>query len=63
MVRLWRQERNVLTDPPTNAWVTWLGADLDVNLARSWYLVVSANRETGGLSGNNQIYGGVSFRF
>jgi hypothetical protein len=58
-----RQERDVLTDPPTNAWVTWLGADLDLNLAGSWYLVVSANRETGNSEGNNQIYGGVSVRF
>jgi hypothetical protein len=58
-----RQERNVLTDPPTNAWVTWLGADLDLNLTRSWYLMVSANRETGGFDGNNQIYGGMSYRF
>src|SRR5882672_11761364 len=35
-----RQELDPLVDPPTNAWVTWLGADLDLNLARAWYLVV-----------------------
>jgi hypothetical protein len=58
-----RQEWNPVVDPPTNAWVTWLGADLDLNLARSWYLVVSANRETGGFDDNDQIYGGMSFRF
>jgi hypothetical protein len=58
-----RQEWNPVLDPPTNVWVTWLGADLDLNLARSWYLVVSANRETGGFDGSDQIYGGMSYRF
>lgn len=58
-----RQERNVLVDPPTNAWVTWVGADLDLSLARSWFLVVSANHETGSFDGNNQIYSGLSYRF
>jgi hypothetical protein len=58
-----RQQWDPVTDPPTNAWVTWLGADLDVDLARSWYVVMSANRETGGFDENGQIYGGLSYRF
>jgi hypothetical protein len=58
-----RQERNVLVDPPTNVWVTWVGADLDLSLARSWFLIVSANHETGSFDGNNQIYSGMSYRF
>jgi hypothetical protein len=58
-----RQERNVLVDPPVNAWVTWVGADLDLSLQRSWFLIVSANHETGSFDGNNQIYSGLSYRF
>jgi hypothetical protein len=58
-----RQEWNPVADPPTKAWVTWFGADVDLSLARSWYLVLSVNRETGGFDANNQIYGGVSYRF
>jgi hypothetical protein len=58
-----RQEWNPVADPPTTAWVTWLGADLDLDLARSWYLLMSVNQETGGFDANNQIYGGVSYPF
>ncbi len=57
-----RAERNPLADP-TDTRVTWVGADVDVNLARSWYLMLSANRETGGLESNDQLYGGLSVRF
>ena len=53
----------MLVDPPTNVWVTWVGADLDLSLARSWFLIVSANHETGSFDGNNQIYSGLSYRF
>jgi hypothetical protein len=59
----WRQQFDPLTDPPSNAWVTWLGLDLDIDVARAWYFVLSANRETGGFSGNNQIYSAMSYRF
>ena len=58
-----RQERNVLVDPPANAWVTWVGGDMDLSMARSWFLIVSANHESGTLDGNNQIYSGLSYRF
>ena len=43
--------------------VTWVGADLDVTLARAWYGMLSATRQRGGVEGNDQVYGGVSFRF
>lgn len=58
----WRAERDPLNDPTGTA-VTWVGGDLDVTLARAWYVMLSATRQRGGLDGNDQLYGGVSFRF
>jgi hypothetical protein len=57
-----RIERNPL-DVPTNLRVTWFGIDADLSLARSWYLTMSVNAERGGGSGNDQVYGGLSYRF
>ncbi len=50
-------------EQPTNVLVTWVGANLDLTLARAWYGMLSATRQRGGIDGNDQIYGGVSFRF
>ncbi|HUL03325.1 MAG TPA: hypothetical protein VLV16_08880 [Gemmatimonadales bacterium] len=58
-----REQWNPLTDPASNSWVNWIGVDLDMDVAGSWYFVMSANRETGGFDGNNQVYGGLSYRF
>jgi hypothetical protein len=58
----WRAEHDPLSDP-VNLSVTWVGGDLDVTLARAWYVMLSGTRQRGGLDGNDQIYGGVSFRF
>lgn len=58
----WRAERDPLSDPVQTS-VTWVGGDLDVTLARAWYVMLSATRQRGGLDGNDQLYGGVSFRF
>jgi hypothetical protein len=58
-----RQERNPLADPVTKVWAPWVGTDVDVNLGRSWYALVSATRQGGGFDNNNQIYVGVSLRF
>src|SRR2546425_3126810 len=57
-----RAERDPLADPASVS-VTWVGADLDVTLARAWYVMFSATRQRGGVDGNDQAYGGVSFRF
>jgi hypothetical protein len=57
-----RAVRDPLADP-SHVLVTWVGADLDVTLARAWYGMLSATRQRGGVDGNDQIYGGVSFRF
>jgi hypothetical protein len=48
---------------PDHVRVVWIGADADLNLARAWYLIGSATREVGGFETNNQLYGGLSYRF
>jgi hypothetical protein len=66
-----RTERDVVRDtsvaslPPVpglgGAW--WIGASVDVNLGRSFYLVVSGVRDGSGTELTNQIYSSVMFRF
>jgi hypothetical protein len=43
--------------------VRWLGIDADVGLARSWYLLLSGTRTSGGGEGNDQLYTTLSYRF
>jgi hypothetical protein len=57
-----RQEENPAADPP-DLRVTWVGADLDLNIARAWYLLVSASRERGELNAFDQFYGSLTYRF
>lgn len=57
-----RQEQNPLENP-SELRVTWLTADLDLNLGRAWYLLLSTSRESGGFESNSQFYGGLSYRF
>ncbi len=57
-----RIEQDPLADP-VNVHVTWFGADVDLSLARGWYLMLSGTHEAGGFEGNDQLYGGLSFRF
>jgi hypothetical protein len=57
-----RIEQDPLADPD-RVRVTWLGADVDVSLARGWYLILSGTHERGGFEGNDQFYGGLSYRF
>jgi hypothetical protein len=57
-----RVERDPLADPASRS-ITWLGADLDVNLGRAWYLMASGSRERGGAESSTQVYGGLSLRF
>jgi hypothetical protein len=52
-----------LQGTPTHVVVSWVGANVDVTLARAWYVMLSATRQRGGVDGNNELYGGVSFRF
>jgi hypothetical protein len=57
-----RLERDPLATPTTQS-VLWGGLDLDVNLARAWYLMLSGTAEQGGGDGTSQFYGGLSTRF
>jgi hypothetical protein len=50
------------TTVPQNM-VRWFGLDADVGLSRSWYLLISAMRTTGGLESNDQLYASLSYRF
>jgi hypothetical protein len=43
--------------------LTWTGADLDLALSRSFYLMLSTYRETGTPSASTQSFGGLSWRF
>lgn len=47
----------------SNVRTTWFGADLDLGLGRSWYLLVSATRESGAFDANDQIYSALTYRF
>jgi hypothetical protein len=57
-----RIEQDPLADP-VDVHVTWFGADVDLSLARGWYLLLSGTHEAGGFESNDQLYGGLSFRF
>jgi len=48
---------------PASLSILWAGTDLDVNLARAWYLLVSASAERGTTERTSQIYSGFSVRF
>lgn len=54
--------RDPLADPMDYR-VAWLGADADVNLGRRWYAMLSGTHESGGIDSNDQIFGGLSYRF
>lgn len=41
----------------------WLGADLDVGIGRSWYVLLSGSRETGQGAAGDQVFASLSFRF
>ena len=49
------------TAPQTT--VRWFGANADVGLSRSWYLLFSAMRTAGGIESNDQFYASLSYRF
>ena len=57
-----RVERDPFAAPATPT-VLWIGTDLDVNIARAWYLMLSASAERGGLAPTSQLYTGFSVRF
>jgi hypothetical protein len=42
---------------------TWFGVDADLNLARAWFLSLSAERESGPDAVTTQLYGSLTWRF
>jgi hypothetical protein len=57
-----RLEHNPFATPASET-VTWQGLDLDLTLARAWYVMISATHQRGGLDGYDQAYAGLSLRF
>jgi hypothetical protein len=48
---------------PTKRHITWYGADLDLSLARGWFLSLSGTRETDPDLTSTQFYGSMTWRF
>lgn len=48
---------------PSNSTIKWYGLDIDVNLARAWFLSLSGQRELSPGLTTNQFYGSLSWRF
>lgn len=57
-----RAEDNPLTVPTRREFV-WYGADLDLYLARAWFVSLSGQREDGPESTTTQLYASVTWRF
>jgi hypothetical protein len=43
--------------------VRWFGADADIGIAGSWYLLISTTRQRGGWEGSDQVYTSLTYRF
>lgn len=48
---------------PTSRSISWFGIDLDLALGRSWYLLISGNRENGDPGRTDQYYTAITWRF
>lgn len=57
-----RTEHDPFAAPATTT-ALWIGSDIDVTIARAWYLMLSASAERGGLAPMSQVYTGFSVRF
>jgi hypothetical protein len=57
-----RREANPLLSPGLRRTV-WYGGEADVGIARAWFLLASANRETGPDGPLDQAYVSLSYRF
>lgn len=58
----YRSEDNPLATPRARSF-TWYGIDVDLSLARAWFISMSGQRENGPDGNTNQFYGGVTWRF
>jgi hypothetical protein len=57
-----RTEDNPLTTPTHRRFV-WYGADVDLYLARAWFVSLSGQREDGPESTTTQFYASATWRF
>ena len=57
-----REEENLVTIPPDNR-VQWIDLNLELDLGRHWYWLVSGERTDGDLEQIDQIYTALNFHF
>ncbi|MEO8139571.1 MAG: hypothetical protein ABI742_08000 [Gemmatimonadota bacterium] len=57
-----RRDTNPRNSPPLST-ITWYGMDVDISLARAWFLSLSGQREQSPGITTNQFYGSLSWRF
>jgi len=57
-----RKDNNPRNSPPSSS-ITWYGLDLDVSLARSWFLSLSGQREKSPGFTTNLFYSSLTWRF
>jgi hypothetical protein len=47
----------------TDTHLTWKSIDLDLNLGRHWFLLISADRNESDADDNDQFYTSLTYRF
>jgi len=57
------QQENEPLAFPTQRSISWLGADLDITLGGSWYLLLSGSRENTSGNHTDQLYSSLTWRF
>lgn len=57
-----REDTNLL-DPLLTNELVWYGAELDLNMGRHWFLMLSSDRNEGDTEDNHQSYLSVMYRF
>lgn len=57
------RNENVPLADPSHRNISWFGVDVDVSIARSWYLSLSGQRERAPDITTTQFYGSLSWRF
>lgn len=57
------RNENVPLADPSHRNISWYGVDVDVSIARSWYLSLSGQRERAPDITTTQFYGSLSWRF
>jgi len=57
-----RDETNLI-DPTLGGTLTWYGLDVDVNIARRWFAILSVETSTGDMEATDQAFLSVAWRF